>query len=309
MKVVTLEEFGSPPAVRDDLEAPTPGEGEVLVRVHASSANPVDNAIAAGMLKEMFDHDFPVTLGRDYCGVVEQVGSGVDRFQAGDEVFGFLKHADPTVHEGTWAELITVPEDASIAPKPDGVGRAAAGAAPLAAITAMTAVDALDLSEGSTVLVVGATGGVGSFAVQLAAKAGATVIAPALAQDEDYLRDLGAAEVIGREEDVASAVRERHGDGVEAVLDLVSYEPGAFDAALKPEGRVASSNSAAGEGPGRTNVMAAPTTQNLERLGSLLADGTLRVPLQESHQLERAPAALQALGSQHTVGKLGIEIA
>ena len=92
-------------------------------------------------------------------------------YAVGDEVFGFLMHANPAAHDGSWAELIAVPEDISIAKAPIGVDIAAAGAAPLTGITAMLAIDALDLSEGNTVLIVGASGGVGSLAVQLAARA------------------------------------------------------------------------------------------------------------------------------------------
>ena len=95
-----------------------------------------------------------------------------------------MLHANPTAHDGAWAELITVTEELSIAPVPDGVDLAVAGAAPLAGITAITAIDALELSEGDVLLVAGATGGVGSLAVQLAARAGARVLAPALPEDE-----------------------------------------------------------------------------------------------------------------------------
>lgn len=252
------------------------------------------------------EYEYPVTLGRDYAGVVEAVGSNVSRYAEGDEVFGFLLHANPTAHDGSWAELITVSEDTSIAKKPDGVETSDAGAAPLAAITAMTSVDALALSEGDVVLVAGANGGVGSFAVQLAVEAGATVVAPALSEDEAYLRDLGVSEVIPRDGDVAAAVRERFVDGVDAALDLVNYEPGSYDAALKDGGRVASPTGAAGEGPGRTNVMAEGSTENLDRVGKLLAAGTLKVPVQETFSLEQAAEALQKLGSSHTQGKLAI---
>jgi threonine dehydrogenase-like Zn-dependent dehydrogenase len=128
------------------------------------------------------------------------------------------------------------PEDTSIARRPAGVEVATAGAVPLAAITALTLVDALELSEGDVVLVAGASGGVGSFAVQLAAQAGATVVAPGLPEDEEYLGDLGVNEVLPREGGVVGAVRERFPDGVDALLDLVNYAPGSYDAALK--GRV-----------------------------------------------------------------------
>lgn len=298
IKAVVVDAEGSAPTVRSDLPAPTPGPGEVLVRVHASSGNPVDNAIAAGML----EHEFPVTLGRDYAGVVEQVGADVSRFAPGDEVYGFVRHADPTVHNGSWAELITLPEDGGIARKPANLDLETAGAAPLTGITAMTLVDALELSAGETVLVVGATGGVGSFAVQLAAAAGATVIAPALPEDEDFLRELGVSRRLDRDGDMT-------GVRADAVVDLVSYAPGAFDATLEPGGRVASPNSAAGEGPGRTNVTSDPSTENLERLAQLLDAGTLKIHIQDSYELDRAPEALQALGSTHTRGKLAIRVA
>ena len=196
MRTVTIYSPETPPAVREDLPAPAPADNEVLVRVHASSVNPVDNVIAAGMITGMFEHEYPITLGRDYAGVVEQTGAAVSRYRPGDEVYGFVLHANPTVHDGAWAELITLTEELSIAPAPAGIDLATAGAAPLSGIAALAAIDALDLSEGDVLLVVGATGGVGSLAVQLAARAGATVIAPGLPEDEAYLRELGASEIV-----------------------------------------------------------------------------------------------------------------
>jgi NADPH:quinone reductase len=309
MKAVTLDAFDTPPALRDDLPAPTPAPNEVLVRVHASSVNPADNGIAAGMLKQMgVEYEFPVVLGRDYAGVVDQVGPDVARYAVGDEVFGFLLHANPTVHDGSWAELIVVPQDMFIGRAPQGVDLATAGAAPLAGIAAIMAIDAFELSDGDTVLIVGATGGVGSFAVQLAARAGATVVAPALPEDEAYLRELGVSELLSRDADLAAAARERHPDGFDAILDLVNYAPGAPATLVKDGGRVASPTGAAGEGPGRTMVMAAPTPENLERLARLLADGTLRVPIQATHELAQAPDALAALPTTHTRGKVAIRV-
>jgi NADPH:quinone reductase len=312
MKGIALSDFGASPELRDDLPAPTPGENEVLVRVRASSVNPVDAAIAGGMLQGMFEHEFPVVLGRDYAGVVEQVGRGVTRYAAGDDVFGFVLHADPTVHDGSWAELIVLPEDMSIGRAPAGVDVAAVGAAPLAGIAAMEALDALEPSSGSTVLIVGATGGVGSLFAQLAADAGATVIAPALPEDEEYLGGLGVTEISDRDGDVAAAVRRVHPDGVDALLDAVSYTPDALDvyaAALKPGGRAASPNGAAGEGAGRTNLMAVPTPENLERLAGLLDSGTLTIPIQRSYPLAQAGEALQALADEHTQGKVAVTVA
>jgi NADPH:quinone reductase-like Zn-dependent oxidoreductase len=305
MRAFTLDAFGAQPALRDDSPEPHAGDNELVVRVHASSVNPVDVFIAAGALKEMVEHEFPVTLGRDFAGVVEQVDSGVSRHRAGDEVFGFVLHADPTVHDGSWAELIAVPED-NLAAKPSSLDFVHAGAAPLAAITAIAALDAVALAEGETVLVVGATGGVGSFFVQLAAAAGANVIAPALPEDHDYLRGLGVGEVVDRNAEVAEAVRAAHPGGVDAILDVAS----APDTSLLADGgRVVSPIGAAGEGPGRFNIMAEATPANLQRLESLLDTGALRVPLQRSYRLDQAAEALQALPTTHTRGKLSLTIA
>ncbi len=292
MQAVALTAFDTPPTVTT-LPEPTPAANEVLVRVHGSSVNPVDNGIAAGMLKQMgVEYELPVILGRDYSGVVEQVGAEVTRYQAGDKVFGFLLHANPTVHEGSWAELITVPEDTTIAPLPDAVDLRTAGAAPLAGIAAMLSVDALELSNGDTLLIVGATGGVGSIAVQLATRAGATVTAPGLPEDEAYLRELGVTEVLPRDGDLAEATRNTHPHGFDAVLDLVNYAPGAAAELAKDDGRVASPTGAAGEGPGRTMVMADPSTANIERLGRLLADG-LQVPIHASYESPTHPKLSQ----------------
>ncbi len=286
---------------------PRVGDNELLVRVRASSVNPVDVFIAAGALKEMAEHGFPVTLGRDFAGVVEQVGSEVSRYQVGDEVFGFLLHANPTVHDGSWAELIAVPEDNFASAKPRKLDFDQAGAAPLAAITALAAFDALAPAEGEIVLVVGAAGGVGSFFVQLAANAGSTVIAPALPEDRDYLHGLGVSELIDRDGDVAAAVREAHPGDVDAILDVASATPDT--SLLRERGRLASPLGAAGEGEGRFNIMAEPTPANLQRLAEVLDDGTLRVQIQRSYPLEQAGDALQALPTTHTQGKLGLMIA
>jgi NADPH:quinone reductase-like Zn-dependent oxidoreductase len=307
MRAFTLDGFGAEPALRDDLPEPHLGDNELLVRVHASSLNPVDVFIAAGGLKEMAEHEFPVTLGRDFAGVVEQVGSGATRYRVGDEVFGFVLHANPAVHDGSWAELITVSEDNMVAAKPGSLDFPHAGAAPLSAITALAAFDALAPTAGETVLVVGAAGGVGSFFVQLAADAGANVIAPGLPEDGDYLRGLGVSEIVDRNADLAAAVRETHPDGVDAILDVVSQTPDI--SLLEDGGRLASPLGAAGEGAGRFNLWAQPTPANLQRLAELLDAGTLRVSIHHSYRLEQAGEALQALPTTHTQGKLSLIIA
>ena len=214
--------------------------------------------------------------------------------------------SDPAVRRGSWADLVSVRED-RVASKPEGIDVAAAGAAPLAGIAALTALDGLELERGETLLVVGASGGVGSLAVQLAHAAGVQVIAAALPADDAFLRSLGVGETIDREGDVAAAVRERRPNGVDAVLDLVSFAPD-HTAVLRDGGRLASTLGAAGEGPGRVDVVAAPDPDALTRLGGLLDEGALRVPIQRAYGLEEAGEALSALGAEHTQGKLALAL-
>jgi NADPH2:quinone reductase len=310
MKAFTLDEFDTPPALRDDIPEPQAASDEVVVRVQASSANPVDSAIAGGALRAMGGYDFPVTLGRDYAGVIEEVGDGVEGFAPGDEVFGFVPGMSATVHDGSWAERIAVPTERLVR-KPDGVAPESAGAAGVAGATALAAVDALELGEGDAVLVIGATGGVGSFAVQLAARAGATVVAPGRTDDAEYLRNLGVAEIIDRDADLVSAVRASHPDGVDGLIDVVSYDAETFNAhaeALREGGRAASPVRAAGDGPGRFNVGGSPDPPILGRLGEQLASGSVRVPIQHTYSLAEAGQALADLGEKHTQGKLAIEL-
>jgi NADPH2:quinone reductase len=307
MRAFTLDSFDAPPRLRDDLLKPRPTANELLVRVRTSSVNGADAAVAAGVVREIAEHTFPVTLGRDFAGVVEDTGDGVSRYQPGDEVFGFLPLTNPTVHDGSWSQLISVPEDNSVASKPAMLDLAESGAAPLTAITALAALDALAPIAGEKVLVIGAPGGVGSFFVQLAGQAGAHVIAPALAEDEAYLHELGASEILDRDKDLPAAIRERYPDGVDAILDLVSYTP--QEALLKKGGRLASALGAAGEGSGRFNLMAQPTPENLERLAELLESRALRVPIQSRYTLEQGVEALQAFAATHTQGKLSLTIA
>ena len=145
-------------------------------------------------------------------------------------------------------------------------------------------------------------GGVGSFFVQLAAAAGAKIVAPALLEDHDYLRGLGVGTIVDRTADLHAAVP----DGVDALLDVVSRPPDA--SLLKEGGRLASPIGAAGERPGRFNVSSDPTPSDYARLSELFEAGTLRVPIQRSYPLEEAGAALADLSTQHTQGKLGLTI-
>jgi NADPH2:quinone reductase len=313
MRAFILESFEATPSLRDDVPVPEIGAHDVLIRIHASSINPVDAFTAMGVLKGMVDYHFPVILGRDLAGTVDQIGAKVSRYQPGDEVFGWI--SPPALHEGTYADYIALPEDQFTAPKPASIDFPHAAATPLAAGTALFALDALQLTDGDRVLVVGATGGVGSFFVQLAANLGAHVIATALPEDEAYLRDLGAAETIDRTTDVPAAVRERHPDGINALLDLVNRDPAAFAAntsVLTPGGRAASTLSAAGDHHpthiSASNVMNASEPARFEQLAQLIDTGKLRVPIQRTYPLEQTSNALTDLQTQHTQGKLAIAI-
>jgi NADPH:quinone reductase-like Zn-dependent oxidoreductase len=311
MRAFVLPSFDEPPTLRDDLPAPAVGEAELLVRVRRSSVNPVDNGVASGGMQGRAIHEFPVILGRDHAGIVEAVGPEVTRYAVGDEVYGFIRHANPNIHAGTWAELIALPEGESVAPRPDSLDLEAAGCAALAGVTAMACIDALALSEGDTVLIVGANGGVGAFAVQLATQAGAEVLAPGLPEDEQYLRDLGVSEMLDRDGDLAASVRERMPNGVDALADLGSRDASLFErhaAALREGGRASSPVGAAGEGPGRSNVAAFPTYENLERLTRSIDAGGFKVPIQRRYELSEAGDALMDLAGIHKQGKLAIHI-
>ena len=306
MRAFTLDSFDSAPRFRDDLPIPAVAADDLLVRVQASSVNPADAAIASGMLKGMAEYEFPVTLGRDFAGVVEQAGANVSQYASGDPVYGFVRHASPAVHEGSWADYAVVPQGL-VARKPASVDVSSAGVAAVAGLIAIAALEALELSPGDGVLVVGATGGVGTFFVQLAAAAGAHVIAPAREDDREHLDELGVSEVLERDSDLIEQIRGRFPEGVDALLDLVSFAPDA--SVLKEGGRLASPLGAAGEGPGRANVMASGTTENLERLATFLDTGALRVKIQDTYPLKQAGSALESLTGTHTRGKVAITIA
>jgi len=307
MRAIAMIDYGSGVALHE-LPAPRPAPNELLVRVRASSVNRIDVLVAGGVLKGMMEYEFPAVPGRDFAGTVEQVGAEVSRFEVGDDVFGFL--TKPTVHEGAWAEYATVAEDGFVARKPSGLEFTEAAALPLAGVTALVSVDAVDPREGDTVLIVGADGGVGSYAVQLAAKRGATVIATAKPDDEQRLRDLGAAETIDyTREDIAAAVRAHHRDGVSALIDLVNQADGFAPLAdlVRVGGRAAASLGAAdvdglaGRNITATNVMASADANVMGRLAELVAGGEVKATIDTVLALAETPAAIE----QFAAGKRG----
>ena len=219
MKAIAIDDYGAQPALHD-LPVPEPGEGELLVRVRASSVNGFDVAVAGGYLKGMMEYHFPVVLGKDFAG--NSGGGGrpgrAGSLQAGDTVFGVVMK--PVLGDGTFGEYVAAPA-AFAARVPGGLDLAVAGALGLAGTAALNAVDAIGPQPGETVLVSGATGGVGAFAVQLAAARGAQVIATARpGEEEAYLRSLGAHDTVDYTGDVPAAVAALRPDGIHAVVHL-----------------------------------------------------------------------------------------
>jgi len=309
IKALALEGFDRPPVVIE-VPAPQPASGELLVRVHAASVNAYDAFVAMGMAKDFMAYEFPAVLGQDLAGVVEAVGDEVEGFKEGDRVFGTIG-AKGTVHDGTFAELAT-PRAPALALTPAAVDDQRAGTLGVAATTAMSAVAAIDPSEGATVLIVGATGGVGTFAIQLAAVRGARVIASVMPGDEDVVTALGAAETVDYTKDVIGAVRERHPEGIDAVIDLVHRDPGEFGALValvRAGGRATSALGGAGDATeiGEVQVQnAGGDPSHLGALASMMEEGTLKAAIRRTYPLADAAQALADFTNNHTVGKLVI---
>lgn len=221
MRAITVNEYGATPALTE-VPDPEPGSDQVLIKVRAAGVNPIDRAIADGALKEMMPASFPLILGADLAGVVEAVGEEATRFTRGDEVFGLLM-IPPLGSTGTYAEHVAVGEDAPLARVPKGLDPVVAAALPGAGATALAIVESLEPLSGKTVLLVGAGGGVGSFATQLAANAGAHVIAVARASANDRMRTYGAAETVDHTAvSVPDALERTHPDGIDVLIDLAN---------------------------------------------------------------------------------------
>jgi len=264
-------------------------------------------------MRGILEYEFPVVLGRDFAGVVERVGPAASRYRVGDEVIGFV--SKPTLHDGTWADYVVVPEDGYVAPKPTSLDFGQAGALPLAGASAVLAVEAVAPGAGESVLVVGVGGGVGGYVVQMAAGRGAHVIATARPEDEERLRALGVAETVDyTASDVAAAVRERHPEGVHALIHCGNYSPSWSDTlvdlaakVVREGGRVVSMLSSVrlDELEARhitgTNVMTARQPGGVARVAELAEAGKLTVPVDSVRPLTEAAAALE----QFTQGKRG----
>src|SRR5882757_6781663 len=217
MKAIRIHNYGGPEVLQcEDAPRPKPQAGEVLVRVKAAGVNPIDWKVREGHMKDFWPHKFPLILGWDLSGVVEEVGPGVSRFKIGDEVYSI---PDPT-RDGAYADYIVVRES-ELALKPNSLHHIRAATVPLAALTAWQSLfDTAQLQPGQRVLIHAGSGGVGHFAVQLAKWKDAYVFATASTKNQDLLRKLGVDEPIDytqqRFEDVAR--------NIDVVLDTIGGE-------------------------------------------------------------------------------------
>jgi len=293
MRAVVIHETGDVDVLRlEDVEQPVPGDGEVLVRVRAASVNPIDWKLRRGLMPKQL----PAILGSDASGVVE--ASNAEGFSAGEEVFGWLG-------TGSYAEFGTaVP--ATLAHKPDHLSHEQAAALPVAVLTAWQALfDRGGLQEGHTVLISGASGGVGHLAVQLAATAGAKVIGTGSPASREFVLGLGAKQFIDyTSEDLATAAT-----GVDLVFDVAGHDTDKLLQTIRPGGKMVLIAGAPPAGAAEREVDAellimSPDSAELERLAVLVADGVIGVQLDQVMPLEDVQRAHALSEAGHVRGKI-----
>ena len=304
MRAAQINGFGGKEVMKVTSDAPKPSasEGEVLVEVHAASVNPFDWKIMSGQAVTQLV--FPATLGGDVAGVVAEVGQGVQGFAVGQEVYG---QANALSGQGSFAEFTPV-KTTSLGPKPKNIDFVNAAALPLTAVSAYQAlVDTLHLGAGQKILIHGGAGGIGSLAIQLAKHLGAYVATTASPQDIDYVRQLGADEVINY---TAEKFEEKVHD-FDAVYDTIGGDTYTRSfKALKAGGQIVSML----EQPNQElmdnhNVTAfhqftKVTPERLSGITKLIEDGALSVTVDRTYSLEEAADALEYLRSAHHRGKV-----
>ncbi len=297
MRAAVIHETGDVEVLQlEEVEQPVPADGEVLVRVHAASVNPIDWKLRRGLMPKQL----PAILGSDASGVVEV--SNAEGFSAGEEVFGWLS-------SGSYAEFgIGLP--ATLAHKPDHLSHEQAAALPVAVLTAWQALfERGRLERGQTVLISGASGGVGHLAVQLAANAGAQVLATGSPRSRDFVLGLGAQRFIDyTSEDVAGAA-----SGVDLVFDVAGHGTQELLGMIRPGGRMVVIAGAPPEGAAEREVDAqllimSPDAAELERLGRVVADGVIRVELGEVLPLAEVQRAHALSESGHARGKIVLTV-
>ena len=308
MKAGRVHAFGPPSAISfEDIPIPAPGAGEILVRVAAAGVGPWDGWIRAG--KSALPQPLPLTLGSDLSGIVETVGPGVTSFQNGDVVFGVTN----SQFTGAYAEF-AIAQAGMIATKPSAIDNLAAASLPVIAVTAWQALfDEAKLQAGQRVLIHGAAGNVGSLAVQFGRQAGLHVIVTASAGDEDYLRTLGAEQIVDYQ---ADRFEDKVGQ-VDAVIDLVGGETQARSfAVLKPGGALISAVSQPDqEQAKRLGVRAAfflvkVTTERLNAIAELVQAGRLVAKVGTILPLASVQLAHEMLDGlrEHARGKIVLTI-
>ncbi len=309
MKAVRIHEFGGPDKlVYEDAPKPEAKDGEVSIKIVAAGINPVDSMIGAGKMEAMAAHTLPLILGWDVAGTIEAVGPGVTNFQPGDPVFAF---ADIRVN-GAYAEYIALPATI-VCPKPSSIDFPAAAAIPLAGITAWEALfEQANLQSGQTILIHGAGGAVGGFAVQFAKAKGATVFATATGDDVAYVQSLGADTVIDYKtekfEDVAK--------NVDAVLDTVSGETQARSWATLEDGGILVSTLPPVNPPAEATTRgitgkafgAHPDGAHLAEIGRLVDAGQVKVRVGAVLPLPEAKQAQEQAAGGHTQGKVVLSV-
>jgi NADPH:quinone reductase-like Zn-dependent oxidoreductase len=308
MKAVRIHEYGGPEVLKyEDAPRPTPGAGDILIRVHATSVNPVDIAIRSGLFKERMKYQMPMTPGWDVSGVVEAVTAGATRLKPGDEVY-----ARPDLaRDGAYAEYIAVRES-EVALKPKTIDHTHAAAIPLTGLTAWQALfDAGHLAAGQTVLIHGAAGGVGHFAVQFANGKGARVIATASSRNHEFLRSLGADQVI----DYNATKFEDVVHDVDVVLDTITGDTqerswqvikkgGIYVSILQPPNQ----EKAAAHGVRSAHVFVQPNVDELGEIARLVDAGKVKPHIDKVFPLPQAAAAQEAVAIHHTRGKIAIGV-
>ena len=283
-----------------DVEDPAAGPGQLLVRVKAVGINPGEAKIRQGLLHERWPATFPSGQGSDLAGVVQAVGAGVERFRAGDEVIGF------TDNRASQAELVVIDAE-NATRRPAGVPWEVAGALFVVGATAHAAVGAVNLSEGDTVVVSGAAGGVGSLAVQLARRTGATVIGLASEHNHEWLRGHGVVPV-PYGDGVADRVRTAAPDGVDALVDTIGggYVELALELGVTPDriDTIADFEAPAKYGVKAEGNAAGASAQTLAELAALIEQGDLEVPIAATYPLDQVRDAYAELERNHTRGKI-----
>ncbi|MFJ4964859.1 Quinone oxidoreductase 1 [Streptomyces sp. ADI96-02] len=300
MEAIVYEEFGGPGVLHlARLDAPRPGPGQVRVAVRAAGVNPLDHKIRSGAMEPVFPTALPATPGAEFSGVVEEAGEGVTAFAPGDEVLGWSA-------TGSYAAE-ALAEESSLAPKPPDLSWAQAAALPVATDTASRVLDELALAEGETLLLHGASGGVGSVAVQLAVARGATVIGTASPANHDFLRVLGAVPV-AYGSGLVERVRELAPQGVDAVFDVSGR--GALPESIELRGGTTdrivtiADGDAAELGVAFSSGGGGPSAGRLAENARLAASGELRVEVSRSFPLADARSAHEASEAGHVRGKM-----